>query len=336
MRAAILKAPGELAIGDAATPRPAEAEILVKVAIAGVCAGDLYLYQGKNPYALYPQICGHEMAGTVIESGPGVSGFRAGEPVVVEPFIGCGSCYSGSIGKPNCCPRLTILGVNRAGGYAEYVTAPVKNIHRVPSGLDLKAAALAEPIAIGVQACRRGQVAAGEMVLVLGCGPIGLAIIEIARVRGARVLAADLLPERLKAAEMLGAEVLAADSELASKVNAITSGQGAPVVIEATGSRQAMESTIELVAAGGRIVIVGLVTDGRAVSFPGLDLTRKEPTILGSRASVDCFPESLKLLSEGKIRFSRLATEFSLWDAPAVFAELQSSPTSLQKVLLVA
>src|SRR5262245_49523398 len=132
MRAAILRAPGQFEIGEWKTPEPAAGEALVRIAAAGICAGDLYLYQGKNPYARYPQICGHEMSGTVVDVGQGVSDLRPGDAVVVEPFIGCGQCYTCRIGKPNCCPKLTILGVNRAGGYAELVTAPVRNIHRVP------------------------------------------------------------------------------------------------------------------------------------------------------------------------------------------------------------
>lgn len=335
MRAAVLRGPGDLAVGEWETPRPGAGEVLVKVASAGICAGDLSIYQGRNPYARYPQICGHEMAGTVVEAGAAAGGLRAGEPVVVEPFVGCGRCWTCRAGKPNCCPRLTILGVNRPGGYAEYVTAPVANVHRVPAGLPLLTATLAEPVAIAVQACRRGEITAGDLVLVLGCGPIGLACIEVAQARGARVLAADLLPARLEAAASLGAEVHPADDALAAWALERTDGDGVPIVLEATGSPKAIESTMGLVAAGGRIIIVGLVKDGMTVSFQGLDLTRKEPTIVGSRASVDCFPESLALLAEGKIRMTRLTVELALWDAPRIFAGLAKDATSLQKALLV-
>ncbi len=335
MRAAILEAPGRLTIGTWDTPRPPAGEVLVKVDAAGICAGDISIYQGRNPYARYPQICGHEMAGVVDEVGSGVSGFSVGELVVVEPFIGCGVCTTCRIGKPNCCPRLTILGVNRAGGYAEYVSAPVRNVHRVPAGMPATIAAMAEPVAIAVQACRRGQVGTPDRVLVLGCGPIGLAIIEVARARGAEVVAADLLEDRLEAASRVGARVMRADDTLPAAVLAHTGGEGFPVIIEATGNPRAIEASLALVAAGGRVVIVGLVKDGLGVTFPGLDLTRKEPTILGSRASVDCFPEALGLLSDGKIQSAKLTRALSLWDAPAIFAELSKNSTSLQKALLV-
>lgn len=335
MRAAITDAPHEMRIGTWETPQPGPGEVLISVRAAGICAGDLYIYLGKNPYARYPQVCGHEVAGVVAEVGSGVTGIAPGAQVVVEPFLGCGACYPCRIGKSNCCARLQIIGVHRPGGYAESLTAPATHVHPVPAGLSMLAASFAEPVAIAVQACRRGQVTAGEEVLILGCGPIGLALVEVARARGARVLAADVLPARLETAAQLGAEVLAAGDDLLPQVLARTNGEGMPVVMEATGNVQAMEQTVELVAAGGRIVIIGLVKEGLGVTFPGLDITRKEMTIVGSRASVNCFPESLRLLADGSITYPRVATPFDLWDAPRVFAELAEKPGSVHKGVLI-
>lgn len=335
MRAAIMHAPFHMEIGIWETPRPGPGEVLISVRAAGICAGDMYFYLGKNPYAVYPQICGHEIAGLVAEVGEGVAGLDPGTPVVVEPFLGCGTCYPCRIGKSNCCARLQIIGVHRPGGYAEYLTAPATHVHRVSDGLSLIVASFAEPVAIGVQACRRGAVAAGEYVLILGCGPIGLALIEVARARGARVVATDLLPSRLEIAAQLGAEVVPADEHLLQRVLEHTHGEGAPVVIEATGSVQAMEQTVDLVAAGGRVVIVGLVKQGTMARFPGLDFTRKEMTILGSRASMNCFPEALQLLASGAIRYPQFATEFRLWEAPQVFVDLAENPGKVHKAVLI-
>ena len=334
MRAFIIHKPYESVIGDWEKPTPAAGEVLVEVRAAGICAGDMYAYTGKNPYAVYPAICGHEIAGTIAEVGAEVSGLETGMPVVVEPFIGCGTCYPCRVGKSNCCARLTIIGVHIPGGYAEFVKAPARLVHLAPPGLSFTWAAFAEPVAIGVQACRRGEVGA-EDVLILGCGPIGLACIEVARTRGARVIAADVEPGRLATAQAFGAETLPADERLRDGVLERTSGEGFPVVIEATGNPQAMEATVDLVAAGGRIVILGLVKQGVRISFPGLDFTRKEMTIVGSRASVNCFPEALQLMASGSITYPKIATEFSLWDAPHVFADLAAHPSRAQKGVLV-
>lgn len=335
MRAAIMNAPFEMTLGDWRTPQPGPGEVLVSVAAAGICAGDMYFYLGKNPYAVYPQVCGHEVAGTVAALGEGVSGLEVGTAVVVEPFLGCGKCYPCRIGKSNCCANLRIIGVHQPGGYAELLTAPATHIHRVPAGLSLAFASFAEPVAIGVQACRRGEIGADDLVLLLGCGPIGLAVIEVARARGARVIATDIAPERLASAEQFGATVIPAGEGLLQQVMAHTNGEGAPVVVEATGSPQAMEQTVELVAAGGRIVILGLVKQGVKVALPGLDFTRKEMTVVGSRASVNCFPEALELLASGAITYPQVASEFSLWDAPRIFAGLADHSLAVHKAVFV-
>lgn len=335
MRAVIMDAPHAMRVGEWESPRPGPGEVVVSVGAAGVCAGDMYFYLGRNPYAVYPQVCGHEIAGRIAEVGQGVGSLEPGALVVVEPFIGCGTCYPCRIGKPNCCARLQIIGVHRPGGFADVVLAPASHVHRVPDGLTVADASFAEPVAIAVQACRRGAIGAEDRVLVLGCGPIGLALIEVARARGARVLATDVVPARLEVAAHLGAEVLEGGDGLLPAVMATTGGEGMPVVVEATGNDRAMARTVELVAAGGRIVIVGLVKEGTTVPFPGLEFTRKEMTVVGSRASVNCFPESLGLLASGKITYPELATEFSLWDGPRVFREMAADPQFAHKAVLV-
>lgn len=334
MRAAIIHAPLNMQIGTWPMPQPAPNEVLVAVGATGVCAGDMYFYLGKNPYARYPQVCGHEIAGTIIEVGASVTGISVGTRVAVEPFISCGHCYPCRVGKGNCCANLQIIGVHHPGGFAEFVTAPATHAHCIPDALSLVKASFAEPVAIAVHACRRGNVGA-ETVLIMGCGPIGLALIEVARARGARVIAADHHASRLETAAQLGAEVLLSDDHLLEAVYAQTNGEGAPVVIEATGSISAMELSIELVAAGGRIVIVSLANKGAQVSLPALDFTRKEMTILGSRASTDCFPEALDLLASGALRYPQSATEFSLWDAPELFHRLAEDKSIVQKAVLI-
>jgi L-gulonate 5-dehydrogenase len=334
MKALILDAPTNMRVGEWSNLVAEQVEIVVHVAAAGVCAGDLLIYRGNNPYASYPIVAGHEMAGVIAELGEDVTGFAVGERVVIEPFISCGKCYPCRVGKNNCCANLQIIGVHQAGGFAEYVKAPAKNIHKIPAGLSLEYASFAEPVAIAVQACRRGEVGQ-EYILILGCGPIGLALIEVAKARGAHVVATDVLEDRLAMARELGAETLLSDDKLLTTVLEQTNSEGAPVVIEATGNLKVMESTVDLVAAGGRIVIIGLGKRGQTVSFPALDFTRKEMTMLGSRTSVNCFPEALELLASGNIHYPKAATSFSMWEAPELFKKLSDNPAMLHKALLL-
>jgi L-gulonate 5-dehydrogenase len=335
MKAAIFDAPFRMHVGTWEKPLPGPNEVLVAVKAAGICAGDMHIYSGKSPYAQFPIIGGHEICGVVASAGERVSRFEFGQLVVIEPFLSCGACYPCRIGKPNCCARLQIIGVHRPGGYAEYVVAPATHLHIVPPNLSPLWAAFTEPVTIGIHACRRAGIVASEYVLVLGCGPIGLAIVEVALAKKSSVVAVDVNEQRLATARDLGAKVLIGGDDLLAKVMEQTEQEGSPVVIEATGNPAVIESTVNLVAPGGRIVIVGLTPRGVGVQFQGLDFTRKELTILGSRTEVDCFPDALELLASGRIKFPKAASEFSLWSAPEVFSKLSHSPGQIQKAVLV-
>ena len=273
--------------------------------------------------------------GTIDRVGSSDHSFKVGQRVVIDPFVGCGKCYPCRIGKYNCCANLHILGVHSQGGFAEYLCVPANKLYLVPDDLPLHVAAFAEPIAIGIQACNRAEVTSADTVLIMGCGPIGMVTIEVAINRGARVIAADINEQRLRIAAQMGAEVLISDNDIVRKIHELTNNEGAAVVIEATGVKQVMEQTVELVAAGGRIVIVGLVPAGIGVTFPGLDFTRKELTILGSRTNRNCFPEALELLNSKKIVFPTLAKSFSLWDSPGLFNRLAENPGLYHKAVLL-
>jgi threonine dehydrogenase-like Zn-dependent dehydrogenase len=335
MKALVLNAPQQLKVGDWPTPRCGPTDVILRPLAAGICAGDMQHYAGRNPYTTYPLVCGHEVCGTVAEVGAEVSRFRPGDLVVIEPVVGCGRCYPCRHGKPNCCMNFCLIGLHRPGGYAEVCLVPEANLHAVPAGLAPVSASFAEPLTIGIQACRRGQVAAGEYCLVLGAGPIGLAILEVAKLRGARVVITDLHDARLAFARELGAETIKAGPDLLATVRSQTGGDGADVVIEATGNPQAIESTIDLVAPGARIVIVGLVKQGLGLTLPGLEFTRKEVNILGSRNSVNCFPEALALLASGAVRYPKVATCIPMWEAVPWFAKLHEDPAALHKGVLL-
>ena len=231
--------------------------------------------------------------------------------------------------------NFCLIGLHRPGGYADFCLAPEQNVHAVPTGLDPVTASFAEPLTIGIHACRRGEVKAGEYCLILGAGPIGLAILEVAKLRGARVVITDINLERLAFARELGAETLPADNQLLPAVLEQTKNEGADVVIEATGNPKAVESTIDLVAPGARVVIVGLVKKDIGVTLPGLDFTRKEVNFLGSRNSVNCFPEALALLASGAVKYPRVATKIPMWDGVPVFAKLHENPVALHKAVLM-
>jgi L-gulonate 5-dehydrogenase len=290
-------------------------------------------YLGRNPYTKYPLVGGHEICGTVTETGPQVTRVKRGDLVVVEPVVGCGHCYTCRHGKPNCCMNFCLIGLHRPGGFAELCLAPEQNVHRIPPELDPVAASFAEPLTIGIHACRRGDVKAGEYCLIIGAGSIGLAILEVARHRGARVVITDINEERLAFARGLGAETIKADDELLATMLSQTNHEGADVVIEAAGTAATIQAAVDLAAPGARVVVVGLAKQN--VSLNGFDFTRKEVNIFGSRNSVNAFPEAIALLASGTIHYPEVATQIPMWEGVPVFAKLDENPAAMHKGVLV-
>ena len=333
VKALVLEGVRQLKLGEWPVPRCGSTDVILRPVAVGICAGDMQHYLGRNPYTKYPLIGGHEICGIVTEAGEGVTRVKCGELVVVEPVVGCGHCYPCRHGKPNCCTNFCLIGLHRPGGFAELCLVPEANVHRVPEGMDAVTASFAEPLTIGIQACRRGDVKAREYCLVIGAGPIGLAILEVARQRGARVVVTDINEERLAFARELGAETIPADDQLLATVRKQTNGEGADVVIEAAGTAATIQAAVELVAPGARVVIVGLAKEN--VSLNGFDFTRKEVNILGSRNSVNAFPEALALLSGGAIRYPKVATKIPMWEGIPVFAKLDENPAAMHKGVLI-
>jgi L-gulonate 5-dehydrogenase len=333
MHAAVFQGPFDLRLEERSPPRPGRGEALVRVRAVGVSETDLAVFAGREPEAAFPLIGGQEIAGTVAELGPDVDGPDPGTDVVVEPFVSCGRCYPCRVGKLNACVSLQVIGLHRDGGFSGFVAVPADRLHQVPRAVPPARAVFAEPVARAIQVCRRADIGRGDMVLILGARPSGMVLAEVARAHGAMVYVSDADERRLPLAVGLGARPIAAPYALADEVMRITGGEGMPVVVETTGSVRAMESAAGFVAAGGRLVFTGGAKAGSIAGFPGLDFTRKELTLIGARASVDCFPAALDFLARGLVSFPDLATVYPFADAAKVFAHLvEGGPRPLKAV----
>ena len=155
MKALLLNKPFDMRVMDCPDPQIGETDVLIRVSASGICAGDLHCYAGKSPYVIYPQICGHEISGVIAAKGGQAGVLKEGTAVTIEPFISCGTCYPCRIGKRNCCSNLSIIGVHRPGGYAEMVVVPAIHVYEIPEMLDIRKAALAEPVTVALHACQR-------------------------------------------------------------------------------------------------------------------------------------------------------------------------------------
>jgi 2-desacetyl-2-hydroxyethyl bacteriochlorophyllide A dehydrogenase len=319
-------------------PAPAAGEALMRVLRVGICGTDLGGYLGKMPFFSYPRIPGHELGVEVLAVGEGVANVKPGDRCSVEPYLNCQRCYACRRGFTNCCEQNLTLGVMCDGGLAERIVLPARKLH-LAARLSLEQCALVETLAIGCHAIDRGQAKAGENVLIIGAGPIGLSALEFARLSGARVIVMDISEARLAfVRDQMGVPDTVAvrgDEADVRRVYELTNGQGADVVIDATGSHQSMVRALEFAAFEGRIVYVGITQ--RNLELPHAPVMhRRELTLMASRNALSGdFPRIIRLIEEGKIDTRPWITHQASFDeVPAIFPSWLKPETGVIKAVV--
>lgn len=311
-------------------------EVLVKVKRVGICGSDMHIYHGTNPLATYPRIVGHEVAGEVVEVGSNVSGMKPGDHVVVEPIRYCGECYACRKGRPNVCQSLSVFGVHEDGGLREFFVLPENQLHVVNSSLEWDEIVLAEPYTIGAQAVWRGAVGEGDTVFIQGSGPIGICILKMAKLQGARVIISDLKQERLAFAKENGADEIinASEESVEDRVLELTDGEGPNVVIDAVCLPSTFELGVNLVSPAGTVVVLGF--DERPSSIPQLPITKKEVTIVGSRLQTNQFEKVVSLLNIEKLQSNGFITHhFPISEVQEAFRYVEKNPDQVRKAVIV-
>jgi 2-desacetyl-2-hydroxyethyl bacteriochlorophyllide A dehydrogenase len=328
MKTIVLEHPGQFTLTD--TPEPAgiaPGEALVRVRRVGICGTDLKAFEGKMPFLEYPRILGHELGVEIVEIGPNDRGLKAGDLVSVEPYLNCGECIACRRGKTNCCTTLKTLGVHTDGGMREYITLPIRKLHKSDK-LSVDQLALVETLVIGAHAVRRADPEPGEFLLVIGAGPIGLTVIEAAKASGAEIIVMDINNDRLNfAQQVLGVEhaVNVADRPL-EQVREITNGDMPTQVYDATGNLQSMNNSFDYVASGGKLVFVGLMKEN--ISFNDPEFHRREITLYASRnGTASDFKWVIDKVESGAINtdpwithrapFEQMIGQFNAWLDPA-------------------
>ena len=300
MKALVCQAPGELRLQDCPMPQPAADEVLLRVRRVGLCGTDMHIFRGTQPYLSDPRVMGHELSGEVV-SAPEDSGLRPGDPVYVMPYLSCGSCVACRKGKTNCCTRIEVLGVHRDGGMAEYLALPSRFVFKT-EGITLDQAAMLEFLAIGAHAVRRAQLSGQEPVLVVGAGPIGIAVALFARLQGAPVTVHDTRADRIalcRDALAVAHTVQAGEGDHARLAD-LTGGDFFGTVFDATGNVAAMERGLDFVAHGGTYVLVSIVRD--RIGFSDPEFHKRETTLMGSRnATVADFQTALDAMRAGLV-----------------------------------
>ncbi len=338
MKEICIEEPGKVVVKEAPMPVRRHGEALLKILYGGICGSDLGSYRGANAYVSYPRVPGHELAAEIIEIDENDNGLRPGMIVTCNPYFNCGSCYSCRRGLVNACTDNQTMGVQREGGFAQYITMPVERVYD-GKGLPAKTLALIEPFCISYHGVARADVKKGERVLVVGAGTIGVLAAVAAKARGAEVTICDVAEDKLDYAYRtfgLDHKILNASPEAFAKgVAELTGGDGYDVTIEAVGLPATFLNCIDAACFGARMVLIG-VSKKNIDDFFFTIIQKKELNIYGSRnAMKKDFLELIDLVKGGGVDLEKIVTDtYKLDDAPRAFADFSANAGKMLKVVI--
>lgn len=325
MLAAYYEGQGRIAVRDAEELTPGPGEVQLTIAYVGICGTDLHILDGDmDARVTLPAILGHEMSGTVSAVGDGVTQWAPGDDVVVVPLDSCGTCAACLRGFSHICYRLNFIGIDSPGALQSSWNVPQRTLVRVPTGLSLKEAALAEPVAVAVHDVRRSELKPGQKALVVGGGPIGLLIASVATAAGGEVLVSEPNAERRQLIDRVGLRTVDPSTDLAAVIEDWTQGAGVDVSFEVSGSAGGVEAAITSLVARGRLVLVAI--HSRPVPVDLFKFFWRELTLVGARVyEHGDFEEALRLLGSGAIPTNELVTDVvALSDAATAFERLRA------------
>ncbi len=337
-KAAIYRGDKTFSVDEKEVPPPATGEVQVDVAYCGICGTDLHIYLGHMDQRVgFERTIGHEMSGVISALGDGVTGLEVGQNIVVRPLDHCGDCPACNAGHEHVCHNLKFIGIDTEGAFQEKWNVPAHTIHVLPRDLDLSHAALIEPLAVACHDVKRGDVADGDDVLVIGGGPIGMLVALVAHHAGGKVTISEINENRLAYASRLGFTTLNPKNDDVAKImHETTGGKGADIVFEVSGSQPGVDLMTEAAATRGRIVMVAI-----HATKPTVDLFKffwRELDMVGARVyhKVD-YDEAMKLLDEGVVDCASFITDIkSLDEIQGAFEALTTNPNAMKSMIRIS
>lgn len=309
-------------------------EVRLKVAYCGVCGTDVHIYHGNMDQRVrIPQVIGHEVSAEIAEVGVGVTDWQVGDRVAVRP-LQPGANHPSDFGQNHIGKNLKFIGIDTTGGMQQYWNVPAHTLHRLPDSLSLEIGALIEPLAVACHDIRLGELQAGESVVVIGGGPIGMLIALVAKHKGGRVLVSEVNPNRIALAQSLGLTAInPLEKDLVHEVEVFTEGTMADLVLEVSGVQAGVDVMTQLPRARGRIVMVAIHAQAKSV-----DLFRffwRELRLIGARVyEPQDFEEAIALAANGELPLQELITEVSPLDrAQQVFETIDGNPAGMKYLL---
>ncbi|MCG8710605.1 Zn-dependent oxidoreductase [Brenneria sp. 4F2] len=335
MKSIVIKQPNDLSIEERALPQPASGEVRVKVKLAGICGSDSHIYRGHNPFAKYPRVIGHEFFGIIDAVGEDVDASRIGERVSVDPVVSCGHCYPCSIGRPNVCSSLVVLGVHRDGGFSDYAAVPAKNAYTIPDEIPDEFAVMVEPFTISANVTAQIKPTEQDVALIYGAGPMGLTSVQVLKgvYQVKEVIVVDRIPERLTLAQRCGATKVINNALLSLKDELDKLNIKPTLIIDAACHPAILPEAIAIASPAARIAIMGFSNEPCQVSQQGI--TSKELSIFSSRLNANKFPIVIEWLQKKKINPEKLIThQFDYQQVVNAIEIFEKDQKSCCKILL--
>lgn len=310
-------------------------EVLLEVHYVGLCGSDLNAYRGLMPLVTFPRIPGHEISGIIIDKGNQVpSSFKTGSKATVSPYTNCGVCPACRAGRINTCEFNQTLGVQRDGALTRLISVPYDKVF-LSEALTLQELALVEPMSVGYHSANRGEVSETDIVLLLGCGTIGMGALCAAIRKGATVIALDIDDSKLEMARKFGASYLinSKKEDAPAKIRELTRNEGVSVAIEAVGNPATFVLALEAVSFAGRVISIGYSKE--EVHFNSQLIVRKELNIYGSRNALRVFPSVIQMFERKEKPYAEMITRVFPFDqAPEAFKFWDENPGSVTKILI--
>lgn len=338
---AVMKEIGKIEIEERTLAEPKDNEVIVKVEYCGVCGSDIHYYEhGKigDFVVTAPIVLGHEAAGVVVETGKKVQNIKIGDRVTIEPGHTCGTCEFCRSGKYNLCPDVVFMATPPYdGAFAEYVVYPSEWVYRLPDTMDTMEGALVEPFSVGLHAVRQSGAQAGKSAAILGSGCIGLCTLLALSASGVKeIYVADVIQKRLDMATELGAvqAINARDENTVEKIMELTEGKGVDLVFETAGSEITAKQTVDLVAKGGCITMVGMAADPNyRIDFGKLQ--GKEAHIQTVFRYRNLYPTAIQIIDRCKLPLKKIATDmYSFRDTAKALEDSVNKKAEMVKTVI--
>lgn len=335
MKSIVIEKPNELIIEERNIPQPNKGEVRVKVKLAGICGSDSHIYRGHNPFAKYPRVIGHEFFGIIDAVGEGIESSRIGERVSIDPVISCGHCYPCSVGRPNVCTSLVVLGVHRDGGFSQYAVVPAKNAYTIPDTIPDEFAVMIEPFTIAANATSQLKPTTNDIALIYGAGPMGLTSVQALKgVYGVKeVIVVDRINERLAMAKQSGADRIINNSSLSLQEELNKLVIKPTIIIDAACHPTILSEAITIASPAARILIMGFSSDLCQITQQGI--TSKELTIFSSRLNANKFATVIDWLVKKQIDPAKLIThKYAFQEVTTAIETFEKDQKNCCKVLL--